>query len=79
MKIMGASSLDIELSRYWALLTPSQKESLISVIKSFVQAPDRISMEDYNQELGEAEAEYKACNYITSEEMLKLIVQQRNY
>lgn len=72
---MAASSLDIELSKYWSLLTPVQKESLLSVIKSFVQSPERISLEQYNQELAEAEAEYQAGNHISSEEMLKLIRQ----
>ena len=33
---MAAPSLDTEFSKYWALLTPVQKESLLSVIKSFV-------------------------------------------
>jgi len=72
---MAASSLDIELSKYWSLLTPAQKESLLSVIKSFVQSPQRVSLEQYNEELAEAEAEYQAGNHITSEEMLKLIRQ----
>ena len=72
---MAASSLDIELSKYWSLLSPAQKKSLLEVIKSFVQSPDRISLEQYNQELAEAESEYQAGNHITSEEMLKLIRQ----
>ena len=72
---MAASSLDIELSKYWSLLTPVQKESLLNVIKSFVQSPERITLEQYNQELAEAEAEYQAGNHISSEEMLKLIRQ----
>jgi predicted transcriptional regulator len=70
---MSASSLDIELSKYWSLLTPAQKQSLISLIKSFAQSPVRASLEQYNQELAEAEAEYQAGDYITHEEMLKLI------
>lgn len=72
---MKASSADIELSKYWALLSPVQKKSVLGVIKSFVQAPERISAEQYNQELAEAEADYKAGNHITSVEMLKLIKQ----
>ena len=72
---MAASSLDIELSKYWSLLTTVQKESLLGVIKSFVQSTERINLEQYNQELAEAEVEYEAGNYITSDEMLKLIRQ----
>ncbi len=75
MQVMPASSLDIELSKYWSLLTPVQKESLLGVIKSFVQSTETINLEKYNQELEEAEAEYQGGNYITSDEMLKLLRQ----
>ena len=75
MQIMAASSLDVELSKYWSLLTPVQKESLLGVIKSFVQSPGSISLEQYNQELAEAEEEYQAGHHVTQEEMLKLIRQ----
>ena len=70
---MPAVSLDIEFSKYWSQLTPSQKQSLLSVIKSFVQ--EEINLEQYNQELKEAEEEFEGGNYITQEEMLKLINQ----
>jgi hypothetical protein len=70
---MSASSLDIELSQYWSKLTPIQKESLLSVIRSFTDNPGRISIEQYNQELAEAEEEFQAGNHITSDEMLQLI------
>jgi len=72
---MGASSFDIEFSKYWATLSQDQKKSLLEVIKSFVQPSGRISPEQYNKELSEAEAEYEAGNHITSDEMLKLIGQ----
>jgi hypothetical protein len=72
---MGASSLDVELSKYWPLLTAVQKKSLLGVIKSFLQSPERINLEQYNQELSEAEAEYKAGDHISSDEMLQLIQQ----
>ena len=70
---MSASSLDIELSQYWSKLTPVQKESLLSVLRSFTDKPGRISIEQYNLELAEAEEEYKTGNHITSDEMLQLI------
>jgi len=76
---MSASSLDIELSQYWSKLTPVQKKSLLSVIKSFTEKTGRISIEEYNQELAEAEEEYQAGNYITSEEMLQLIKKQLSH
>lgn len=72
---MAAPSLDVEFSKYWSELTLVQKKSLLSVIKSFVEKEGRISIEQYNQELQEAEAEFEAGGYITQEEMLKLIRQ----
>ena len=50
---MAASPSGIALSKYWLLLTPVQKDSLLGVIKSFVQSP-----ETKNQELQEPEAMY---------------------
>ena len=72
---MAVSALDTELSRYWPLLTSPQKESLLGVMKSFLQSPERINLQQYNQELSEAEAEYKAGDHISPDEMLKLIRQ----
>ena len=119
---MAASSLDIELSQYWLLLTPVQKESLLAVIKSFVQSskkknqelhePDvihnsgdeglsleilqqltskqkeavislvesfgieisgqRVSIEQYNKELDEAEAEFERGEFLSHEEMMAM-------
>lgn len=70
---MAASSLDIELSQYWSKLTPLQKKSLLGVIKSFTEKTGNISVEQYNQELAEAEEEYQQGNHISSDEMLELI------
>jgi len=72
---MAVSALDVELGKYWPQLTPVQKESLLGVIKSFLQLPQGISLQQYNQELSEAEAEYKAGDHISSDEMLQLIRQ----
>ena len=46
---------------------------LLDIIKFFLQSPEKISLQQYNQELSEAEAEYKSGNYISSDEMLQLI------
>ena len=119
---MGASQLDIELSKYWSLLSPAQKKSLLEVIKSFLQSPEtktqelqepepfyntgdsqvpievlqqltseqkealiiliasfgvdggneRISIEQYNKELDEAEAEFERGEVFTHEEVIAM-------
>jgi hypothetical protein len=50
---MATSPLDIELNKYWLLLTVIQKESLLDVIKSFTP-----STETGNYELNEPVANY---------------------
>ena len=62
----------MEFSKYWTPLTILQKQSLLSVIKSFAKEY-AIFIKEYNQELADAEAEYTIGNYITQEEMLNLI------
>jgi hypothetical protein len=119
---MAASSLDIELSQYWLLLTPVQKEYLLGVIKSFVESSkkknhqlhesdviynsgdeglsleilqqltskqkeavislvesfgieipgQRISIEQYNKELDEAEAEFERDEFLSHEEIMAM-------
>ncbi|MEQ1678142.1 MAG: hypothetical protein ABL876_15650 [Chitinophagaceae bacterium] len=50
---MSASSTDNKLTKYWSLLSPEQKKSLLTVITSFIQSADT-----NNQELREPEAVY---------------------
>ena len=119
---MAASPLDIELSKYWLLLTTVQKESLLAVIKSFTPSAEignqelnepgavyrkdeagfpveilqqltweqkealislvesfgieipgqRISIEQYNKELDEAEAEFERGEFLSHEEVVAL-------
>ena len=70
---MAEPLLDIEFSKYWTRLTISQKQSLLSVIKSFATEDETLDLEEYNKDLVDAEAAYKSGNYITQEEMLNLI------
>ena len=69
------ASVDIELSKYWVLLSAEQKQSLLQVIKSFIADQEKISIQQYNQELAEAEAEYQKGDFITSDEMLKTAIE----
>jgi hypothetical protein len=69
---MAASPSDIELSKYWLLLTPEQKESLLGVIKSFVQSPER-----KNQELQEPEAVYNESGGLPLEILQQLTWEQK--
>ncbi len=75
---MTASALDNELKYYFNQLDEPQKKSLLNMIKTFVKPEERtenLTIEQYNQELMEAEAEYERGEYITHEEMTRQIKQ----
>jgi hypothetical protein len=69
---MAAHSIDSEFNRYWLLLTPVQKESLLSVIRSFVIPRERVSLEEYNKEIDEAIARVEAGEFYAQEEVEKM-------
>lgn len=72
---MAAPTLDNEFMQYWSRLTVVQKQSLLSVIKSFAQAGERITIEQYNKEIEEAETEFENGDFISHEEMLRQMKQ----
>jgi hypothetical protein len=69
---MSAPSFENELNKYWSLLTPIQKVSILGVIKSFVEPNDRITIEQYNKEIDEAVARVEAGEFYTQEEVEKM-------
>jgi hypothetical protein len=70
-----ANTMEQQLQTYFTQLSEAEKKSVLQLIKTFVNAKkevsERISIEQYNQELEEAEAEFKRGEYITHEEMRK--------
>jgi len=77
---MRTSIVDKELMQYFIRLNEPQKKSLLAMIKNFLtspsnESPNRISIEQYNKELDEAEAEFEKGEYITHEQMKKKIKQ----
>lgn len=69
---MAAPLIDSELSKYWSLLTLMQKESILSVIKSFVEPAERVSIEQYNKEIDEAVARVDSGEFYTHEEVERI-------
>jgi hypothetical protein len=74
-----AQTLDNQIRKYLPLLGSAEKKSLLTVIKSFLSLKDEslgnISLDQYNRELEEAEAEFEKGDYISHEEMKKKIKQ----
>lgn len=71
------NALDRQILESLPLLGEEEKQSIIGVIKSFIHLREdvspRISIEEYNKELAEAEAEYEKGDYISQKEMKKII------
>ena len=66
---MSEPSLDREFRKYWSLLSPVQKESLLEVIKSFVIPREKISVEQYNKEIDEAIARVEAGDFYSQNDV----------
>ncbi len=70
-------ALEQELFQYFLQLDDAEKKSVLQMLKTFVEGREkkasRISIEEYNQELQEAEAEYERGEYTTHEEFVKQI------
>ncbi len=72
---MATMSLDKQINQYLPLLANEEKQSILSVIMSFVKLREssiaRISIEQYNKELDEAEAEMDNGDFISQEDAKK--------
>lgn len=64
---------DKEFFSYFNILTESQKESLLLLIKSFIKNEERISIDDYNKELEAAEERIVRGKYIEQDDLEKQI------
>jgi len=68
------TAIDKELYSYIELLDVKQKQSLLSVIKSFLNPLERhtISLEEYNKELEDSEAEIDRGEFYTHDEVVEM-------
>lgn len=64
------TSFDRELIGYFTLLDEKQKETILAMIKSFIE-PQRITIEQYNKEIDEANERIEKGEFITVEELKK--------
>lgn len=64
---MAAPLVDNELNKYWSLLTVVQKESIIGVIKSFIEPEN--SIDQYNKEIDQAVGRVESGDFYTHEEV----------
>jgi predicted transcriptional regulator len=62
-----------KLSNYMQVADDKKVKAMYALLKDDIKQEERISIEQYNKEIDEAEAEYKRGEFITHEEMLKKI------
>jgi len=75
---MATPNIQQEMMQYFMQLNDKEKRSVLQMIKTFLQGKKdgpskRISIEQYNQELAEAEAEYERGEFVEHEEVLKML------
>ncbi|MGH2643571.1 MAG: hypothetical protein ACRDE2_06465 [Chitinophagaceae bacterium] len=67
-------SVNHKMLQYFMQLSEAEKKSVLQLVKAILEnketPPMRISMEQYNKEIEEAEAEFQKGDYITHDEML---------
>jgi hypothetical protein len=73
IKCMATQVIDQQMVEYFMQLNNAEKKSVVQLIKTFLKArndsPGRISIEQYNKELDEAEAEIERGEFYTQEQV----------
>ena len=71
---MGAPSISYtDLNKYFSLLTPVEKASVLTIIRSMVESktPEAVSLEQYNQQIDEAVNRVRKGDFTTQEDLDK--------
>ncbi len=68
---MSEQTINQEFNTYLKFLSHEQKESILLMIKSFVNRNNRISVEQYNTEIDAAESRISQGLFISHEEIEK--------
>jgi len=68
---MKSSAINKDISTWYSLLTPQQKESVLGLIKSFIKSDKPISRKQYNKELAAAEKRIRSGKFVSQEDAEK--------
>lgn len=71
-----ATVIENEMLNYFTQLNESEKKSVVQLLKTFIKERGKdktITIEEYNQELRVAEAEFERGEYVTHEQLMKSI------
>jgi predicted transcriptional regulator len=73
---MATQVIDQQMVECFMQLNQAEKKSVVQLIKTFLKnrtdAPGRISIEQYNRELDEAEAEIERGEFYTQEQVKEI-------
>lgn len=74
---MATESIYQEMMKYFMQLNDAERKSVLQMLKTFLQnkslPSERISIEQYNKELAEAEARIESGEFTTQEDLEKEI------
>jgi predicted transcriptional regulator len=72
---MATSPLSKEMLRYFTQLNDAEQKSILQMIKTFLSSRkgdlEPVSLEQYNRELDEADAEIERGDFVSHEEVMK--------
>ena len=69
--MITTTTIQEEMLQYFGELNIEEQQSILGLIKTFVNRSQRQSLKEYNDELEEGNAEIEAGHYITHEEVKK--------
>lgn len=73
---MTTTTLQDEMLQYFIQLNKEEQQSLLGLVKTFIGSrKDSVpqTLEEYNEELERGDAEIEAGNYITHDEVKKML------
>ena len=73
---MTSTTIQDEMLRYFTQLNHKEQQSLLGLIKTFIGSrKDSVpqTLEEYNEELERGDAEIEAGNYVTHDEVKKML------
>lgn len=81
---MEATAIKSEMLHFFSQLNDAEQKSVLNMLKTFLKSRNSIrnspgefnpvTLEDYNKELEEADAEIEAGDFVTHEEVKKLFI-----
>jgi len=75
---METGAIKEEMLQYFSRLNDAEQQSVLEMIKTFIKGRGRefgpVTLEEYNRELEEADAEIESGDYVTHEEVKKTFI-----